>query len=107
MIVFAWRLGTALPVEHAGYMDASYTIQVARNLVGGMGLNDEVLWNYLDAPVSLPHPSNLYWLPLPALLTAASFLVFGISYRAAQIPFLLVSIIPPLFSFYVARRASG
>ncbi len=103
-IVLVFRLATALPIERAGYMDASYTLHIAEQLARGRGFNEEVLWNYLDAPTALPHPSNLYWLPLPALLAAFSFLIFGISYHAAQIPFVLLSVVPPLFAFYLARR---
>jgi 4-amino-4-deoxy-L-arabinose transferase-like glycosyltransferase len=103
-IVLAFRLATALPLDRAGYMDASYTVHIAEQLARGRGFTEEVLWNYLDAPTALPHPSNLYWMPLPAVLAAASFLVFGISYHAAQLPFILLSLVPPLFAFYLARR---
>src|SRR5206468_4262130 len=91
----------------AGYMDASYTVHVGANLAWGRGFVEDVLWNYLDSPTALPHPSNLYWMPLPAVLAAGSFILFGISFHAAQIPFLLLSTIPPLFAFYLARRIYG
>ena len=106
-IVLLVRIATALPIQHAGYMDASYTIHIAENLARGLGFSEQVLWNYLDTPTSLPHPSNLYWMPLPALLAAASFVVLGISYHAAQVPFILLSVIPPLFAFYLGRRVFG
>lgn len=93
-----------MPLVRAGYMDASYTMHVGANLAQGRGLVEDILWNYLDSPTGLPHPSNLYWLPLPTLLTSVSFLLFGISYRAAQVPFILLSLFPPLFAFYLARR---
>jgi hypothetical protein len=102
-IVLILRIGTALPIQRAGYMDASYTLHIAENLARRRGFTEEVLWNYLDAPKSLPHPSNLYWMPLPAVLAAGAFLIFGISYHAAQIPFVLLSVFPPLFAFYLAR----
>ncbi|MGB8646409.1 MAG: glycosyltransferase family 39 protein [Anaerolineae bacterium] len=104
LIVLVFRLATALPLQYPGYMDASYTFHVAGNLARGQGLTEEILWNYLDQPVAIPHPSNLYWLPLPAFLAAGSFLLFGISYHAAQIPFILLSIVPPLLAFYLTRR---
>jgi hypothetical protein len=104
LAVLAFRSVTALPIAHGGYMDASYTLHVAQQLAGGRGFNEEVLWNYLDGPTALPHPSNLYWMPLPAVLAAASFLIFGISYHAAQVPFVLLSTLPPLFAFYLSRR---
>src|SRR5512140_3996145 len=86
------RVLTALPLEQAGYMDASYAIHVAENLAIGRGLVENVLWNYLDRPAGLPHPSNLYWMPLPSMLIAPFFAVLGISYRVAQIPFILLSL---------------
>lgn len=103
-IVLLVRIVTAIPIERAGYMDASYTLHVAERLAEGRGFTEEVLWNYLDSPTGLPHPSNLYWMPLPAILAAASFLIFGVSYHSAQVPFVLLSIIPPGFAFYLANR---
>ncbi len=104
LITALFRIATALPLEQAGYMDASYTIHVAENLARGRGFVEDVLWNYLDNPAGLPHPSNLYWMPLPSLLVAPLFALFGVSYRVAQIPFILLSSLLPLFTFYVSRR---
>jgi 4-amino-4-deoxy-L-arabinose transferase-like glycosyltransferase len=103
-ITLLFRLTTALPLESAGYMDASYAIHVAENLVRGQGFVEHVLWNYLDQPNGLPHPSNLYWMPLPSLLIVPFFALFGVSYRVAQIPFILISSLLPLFTFYLTRR---
>ncbi len=106
-ITLVVRIATALPLHQAGYMDASYAIHVAENIAVGRGLTEDVLWNYLDQPAGLPHPSNLYWMPLPSLLIAPFFVLFGISYRVAQIPFILLSLIPPLFAFHLGRRVLG
>lgn len=103
-IVLALRLLTALPLEQPGYMDASYTLHVGRNLASGRGFVQDIAWNYLDGPLPLPQPSNSYWLPLPAILAGASMTLFGDSYRAAQLPFILLSLVPPLLAFYLARR---
>ena len=107
LITLAFRIVTALPVENAGYMDASYTIHVAENLARGRGFVEDVLWNFLDDPAGLPHPSNLYWMPLPSLLVAPLFFLFGVSYRVAQIPFILLSSLLPLVAFHLARRITG
>jgi hypothetical protein len=85
-------------------MDASYTFHVAQQLAAGRGFTEFVLWNYLDQPVGLPHPSNLYWLPLPALLAAPFIAAIGSNIHAAQIPFILLSSLLPLVAFYLARR---
>lgn len=104
LIVLALRLMTALPLEHAGYMDASYTLHVASNLARGRGFVQDIVWNYLEEQRTIPQASNLYWLPLPSLLAGIAMMLFGISYRAAQIPFILLSVVPPLFAFYLERR---
>jgi hypothetical protein len=104
LITFALRLATALPLRQAGYMDASYTMHVAENLARGRGLVVDVLWNYLDNPAGLPHPSNLYWMPLPSFLVAPFYALFGASYRVAQIPFIILSSFLPLVTFYFSRR---
>jgi 4-amino-4-deoxy-L-arabinose transferase-like glycosyltransferase len=104
LLVLLLRLVTALPLERAGYMDASYTQHVAGHLARGRGFTQEVVWNYLEEQKTIPGPSNLYWLPLPSMLAGGAMALFGISYRAAQIPFLFLSLIPPLFAFDLARR---
>ena len=98
------RVATALPLEQTGYMDASYAIHIAENLAQGRGFTEDVLWNYLDQPGGLPHPSNLYWMPLPSTLIAPFFVVFGVSYRVAQIPFIVLSSLLPLFAFHLSRK---
>lgn len=107
LITLVFRIATAAPLSQAGYMDASYAIHVAENVAHGDGLIENVLWNYLDSPSALPHPSNLYWMPLPTLLIAPFFALLGNSYHVAQIPFVLVSSFLPLFAFYLSRRLFG
>jgi hypothetical protein len=104
LLTLMFRIATALPLTNAGYMDASYAMHVAENLARGRGFIEEVLWNYLDNPAGLPHPSNLYWMPLPSILIAPLYALLGVSYRAAQIPFVVLSSLVPLVAFYVARR---
>ncbi len=107
VIALVVRVITALPLQQAGYMDASYAIHVAENLAAGRGFVEDVLWNYLDQPAGLPHPSNLYWMPLPSILIAPFFILLGVSYHAAQVPFILISLFPPLLAFHVARQVLG
>ncbi len=62
----------------------------------------------LPGPANSVAPSsNLYWMPLPSLLIAPFFAILGVSYRAAQIPFLLLSLIPPVIAFRLCYRVSG
>ncbi len=104
LITVAFRLATALPLTYAGYMDASYAMHVAENLARGRGFVEDVLWNYLDHPMGLPHPSNLYWMPLPSILIAPFYALFGVSYRVAQIPFIVLSSLLPLITFYISHK---
>jgi hypothetical protein len=104
VIALTFRLGTGLPLTYAGYMDASYVMHVAENLARGRGFVEDVLWNYLDNPAGLPHPGNLYWMPLPSILIAPFFALFGASYRVSQIPFIILSSLLPLFTFYLTRK---
>jgi hypothetical protein len=104
VITLFFRIATALPLTYAGYMDASYAMHVAENLARGRGLVEDVLWNYLDNPAGLPHPSNLYWMPLPSILIAPFFALLGASYRVAQIPFVILSALLPLLTVYLTRK---
>jgi len=101
------RLLTALPIHQPGYMDAAYNYDIALNLVRGQGFAEPFLWNYLDDPAGLPHPSHLYWMPLPTLLAWVGLVILGESYRSAQIPFAIVSALLPLVSYWVAVQATG
>jgi hypothetical protein len=81
-----------------GYMDADYYYAGGLQLTNGHGFTEPYLWNYLDDPAGLPHPSNAYWMPLASLLAAAGAVLFGPdSWSAARIGFLAVAAaIPPL-----------
>ena len=81
-----------------GYMDADYYYAGGMQLVNGHGFTEPYLWNYLDDPVGLPHPSHAYWMPLASIVAAAGSTIFGhTSWLAARIGFLLVAaLIPPL-----------
>ena len=81
-----------------GYMDADYYYAGGRTLATGHGFTEMVLWNYLDNPAGLPHPSNAYWMPLASLLAAAGATLFGSnSWSAARVGFLAVAAaLPPL-----------
>jgi hypothetical protein len=94
-------------VQQPGYMDAAYSYDIALNLAQGQGFTEPFIWTYLDDPAGLPHPSHLYWMPLPTLLAWLGLKTLGQSYRAAQVPFALVSALLPLVSYWVAVQTSG
>ena len=58
------RVLAALPQTQPNYMDAAYYLVGGQRLAQGFGFNDPYVWNYLDQPIGLPHPSHLYWMPL-------------------------------------------
>ena len=84
--------------KNPGYMDADYYYAGGLRLATGSGLSEPFLWNYLDNPVGLPHPSNAYWMPLASLLAAVGMKFTNfINFNGARLPFLLISAgIPPL-----------
>jgi hypothetical protein len=81
-----------------GYMDADAYYVGGRQLARGNGFTEPYLWNYLDNPSGIPHPSNTYWMPLASLLAAGGAALLGPeSWTAARIGFILVaSSLPPL-----------
>ncbi len=81
-----------------GYMDADYYYAGGLQLAGGRGFTEPYLWNYLDNPAGLPHPSNAYWMPLASLLAMAGSVLFGAgTWLAARSGFVVVAaIVPPL-----------
>lgn len=74
-----------------GYMDADYYTLTGQELAEGRGFSEPVLWNYLDEPQGLPHPSHAYWAPLPSLLAAASMALFGASFAGGRVLFILLA----------------
>lgn len=101
------RLLAIVPIRDPGYMDAAYNYDIALNLARGQGLVEPFLWNYLDNPDGLPHPSHLYWMPLPTILAWVGLILLGQTYRAAQVPFAILSAVLPLVSYWAAVQTTG
>jgi hypothetical protein len=81
-----------------GYMDAEYYYSGGLRLVQGRGFTEPFLWNYLDDPAGIPHPSHTYWMPLASLVAAAGMLVSGqATFTGGRIFFILLAgLIAPL-----------
>jgi len=86
-----------------GYMDAAYYQATAQMLAEGKGFTEPFIWTYFGDPAGIPHPSHLYWMPLPSLLAAGSMIVLGLTWRAAQLPFLLLGALLPVITAAVAE----
>ena len=85
------RAASAWFESQPGYMDAAYYFDVAASLARGTGLTENFIWNYLSHPTALPQPSNAYWMPLTSFVVAPFLWLGGDSYRAAQVPMVLLS----------------
>lgn len=94
----ALNLLVALLQRVPGYMDAEYYFAGGIRLYEGHGFSEMILWNYLDDPAGLPHPSHLYWMPLASIIAVGGMALAGsVSFLAARIGFLLLAAcIPPL-----------
>jgi len=92
-------------VQAPGYMDAEYYYAGSLQLYNGAGLSQPFLWNYLDDPQGLPHPSHTYWMPLASLLGLVGMWLRGSSeFAATQTGFvLLAGCLPPLAAFFALR----
>jgi len=100
----------AILQQTPGYMDAEYYYAGGLRLVNGYGFSEEILWNYLDNPDGLPHPSHGYWMPLISILAAGGMWLTGSQgFPAARLPFLIIfALIPPLtaaLSYSMGKRS--
>lgn len=104
LIALAVRVLTALPLRVPGYMDAYYYYVAAERIAGGYGLTEPFLWNYLAEPLRLPAPAFQYWMPLTSLIAVPFLVLFGPSFRAAQIPFILLSSLLPALGYCLSME---
>ncbi len=88
-----------------GYMDAEYYYAGGLRIASNHAATEPFLWNYLDDPVSLPHPSFSYWMPLPSLLAALGMKIAGsTSFTAARVFFILLCGLIPILTAWLALR---
>lgn len=93
---------------YTGYMDADYYFATAREIFKGNGFIQNFLWNYLDQPKELPHPSFTYWMPLSSLLAVFGlWLVQADTLLAARLPFVLIYSFVPVGTALVAFRMTS
>jgi hypothetical protein len=91
-----------------GYMDADYYFAGGIQLAEGKGFTEPYLWNYLDDPAGLPHPSHTYWMPLASIVATLGMWISGQStYAAGRLPFILLSACVPLLTATLAYKISG
>src|SRR5205814_955390 len=91
------RIGAAALVDYAPYTDPAYYTLVAERLATGHGFSVPVIWSFLEVGSKLPNPavlpaaSNGHWMPLTSVVAAAFMAVFGPTWRAGQVPMVLLS----------------
>lgn len=109
LIGLAINLAAAFLQPVPGYMDAEYYYAGAVRIAGGDGFTEPFLWNYLDDPAGLPHPSHTYWMPLASLVAAAGMLIGGsTSFAAGRAGFiLLAACLGPLTGWLAGRISDG
>lgn len=94
-LLFAVALLVLLVVanfQHSpGYMDADYYQLTGQQLAQGRGFSEPVIWNYLDEPQTLPHPSHAYWPPMPSLVAAAGTATFGATFAGGRVFFIVIA----------------
>ncbi len=108
------RLVVAGLVRQPGYVDAYYYYQIAENWQAGKGLTETTVWNYQaggifdpQAPGNLEHPAFSYWTPLASILIIPFFTVFGVSFWAASLPFILCSCALPPLAYWLGKLLFG
>ena len=112
IFLFLFGLGTVLVValfqESPGYMDADYYYAGGLQLAQGHGFSEPFLWNYLDMPAGIPHPSHTYWMPFPSILAMLGILLTGDpSFSSGRLGFLLVAGLIPVVTGALAFSLSG
>ena len=117
LFVILGFLGLLIPLTVAyfqpspGYMDADYYFAGGVRLADGYGFSERILWNYLDNPEGIPHPSHSYWMPLASLIASLGMVLTGTrDFPSARLGFLLVSaVIPPMTAYLgltITKKAS-
>ncbi|MBT3188784.1 MAG: hypothetical protein HN736_01940 [Anaerolineae bacterium] len=102
-LALALAIGVASFQSTPGYMDADYYYATGIQLAQGDGYTESFLWNYLDDPDGLPHPSHAYWMPLTSILSALGMrLARGFEFASAQWVFILLSALIPLITASLA-----
>jgi hypothetical protein len=102
------RIAAAALVDYAPYTDPAYYTLVAERLATGLGFTVPVIWSFLEVggrlpnPAVLPLPSNGHWMPLTSIVAAGFMDVFGVSWRAGQIPMVVLSAALVPFTYLVA-----
>lgn len=81
----------------------SYYVNVAGNLVSGRGPVIDAIWSYATPPLTLPRPAFELWQPMASFVAAVPMAIFGQSFSAAQLGFVLLGATLAPLAWLVAR----
>jgi 4-amino-4-deoxy-L-arabinose transferase-like glycosyltransferase len=111
LLALITRMVAALLIDYPPYGDPAYYQMIGEQLAAGHGFTAPVLWSFLEVggglpshPV-LPVPSNGHWMPLTSILAAGSIAALGDllpTYRAAQLPMILLGAALVPFTYYLS-----
>ncbi len=92
LLLALFAFAAALAISHfepfPGYLDGDYYFGGGIRLAEGKGFTEPYLWNYLDDPAALPHPSHTYWMPLASIVAAGGMWVAGqLTYAGREVGF--------------------
>jgi hypothetical protein len=105
-LIVAFTIAALQPVP--GYLDADYYYANGTQLASGNGFQEPFIWNYLDNPEKLPHPSNAYWYPLASMIAAGGMaLTSTINFNSARIGFVIMAVLAPLMVTTLAFKISN
>jgi hypothetical protein len=91
-----------------GYLDSDYYYDGGVQLAQGHGFSEPYLWNYLDDPQGIPHPSHTYWMPLASLIAAVGMWVTGhTDYAAGRLGFLAIAAAVPVLAASLSWELSA
>ncbi len=103
ILALAPRLVFVAISEHPGLWDPTEYYLLGANLHAGHGFTLDHIWSFANDPAAVTHPLD-HWLPLPGIVAAGSFALFGVSVPAALLPFALLGAVQSLMVYAFARR---
>jgi hypothetical protein len=101
------RVVAAVIVSWPPYTDPAYYWLVGDQLATGHGFTVPILWSFLEVgnripdPAVLPVASNGHWMPLTSMVSAGVMAVLGPTWRAGQVPMVLLGALLVPFTYVV------
>lgn len=107
ILSIALSLGVAQFQGFPGYIDSDYYFAGGVQLAQGRGFTEPYLWNYLDDPQGIPHPSHMYWMPLSSIIAASGmWITREASYQSGRLGFIFLSGLVPILTAMLALNFS-